>query len=111
MATFNTIIIEAADQEDANTFWAAVKENGMEAGPNTFTVGLVPADGPANATPATHYFGSGQLERYFPTAFTEFPVQFPNAVMLRYVGNSSGNLAYVNAELAVRNLQRQTSGI
>lgn len=106
MATFNTIIIPAADQSDANAFWEQAG-----AGPNTFTVGLVPADGPSDATPATHYFGSGQLERYFPTAFTEFPNAFPNATLLRYVGNSSGNLTYVNQQLAARNLQRQTSGV
>lgn len=105
MATYNTPIIPAADQNDANAFW----EN-AGAGPNTFTVGLVPADGPSNA-PITHYFGSGQLERYFPTAYTEFGVQFPNAVLLRYVGNSAGNYEYIETQLAARNLKRHATPI
>lgn len=101
MATYNTPIILAADKDAANAFWETAG-----AGPNTFSVGLVPADGPSDTLPITHYFGSGQLERYFPTAYTEFGVQFPSAVLLRYVGNSTGNHAYVNTELAARNLQR-----
>lgn len=101
MATYNTPIILSSDQPAANAFW----EN-AGAGPNTFNVGLVPADGPAEAAPITHYFCSGQLERFFPTHYTEFGVQFPNAVLLRFLGTSTNNTAYVNAQLAARNLQR-----
>jgi hypothetical protein len=100
MATYNTPIIPASDKDSANAFW-----EDAGAGPNTFSVGLVPADGPSDAT-ITHYFASGQFERYFPSAYTEFPVQFPNAVLLRHVGNSSTNYAYVESELASRNLKR-----
>lgn len=105
MATYNTPVIPAANKEAADTYW----EN-AGAGPGSFSVGLVPADGPANAA-ITHYMCSGQLERYFPAAYTEFPVQFPDAVLLRYVGNSAGNLVYVNNELATRNLQRHNPGV
>lgn len=103
MATINTPIILAADKEAADTYW----EN-AGAGPGSFSIGLVPSPGPTDAA-ITNYMCSGQLERYFPAAYTEFPVQFPDAVLLRYVGNSTGNLAYVNSELAARNLQRYSS--
>jgi hypothetical protein len=100
MATYNTPIIPASEKDAANAYW----ENAGITG-DTFSVGLVPASGPSDAT-ITHYFGSGQLEKYFPTAYTEFPVQFPNAVLLRYVGNSAGNYEYVEEQLALLNLKR-----
>ena len=100
MATYNTPIIPASDKPAADAFWESAG-----AGPDSFGPGLVPADGPADAT-ITHHMCSGQLERYFPAAYEEFQVQFPNAVMLRFVGNSAGNHEYVNGELIARNLQR-----
>lgn len=106
MATFNTLIIPAEDQSAANQFWF---DRG--AGENNFSVGLVPTSGPSNVTPATHYVSSGQFERYFPGSIFAFTSDFPNAVALEYVGNSTGNLTYVNQQLAAQNLQRQTSGI
>lgn len=105
MATINTPIIPAADKPAADAYW----EN-AGAGPGSFSIGLVPAPGPANA-PITNYMCSGQLERYFPAAWEEFPVQFPDAVLLRFVGSSSGNLQYVNEQLALLNLQRYSPGV
>lgn len=105
MATFNSPIIPATNKTAADTFW----EN-AGAGPSQFGVALVPADGPTDAIP-THYMCSGQFERYFPAAWEEFLVQFPDVIPLRFVGNSSGNLEYVNAQLTARNLQRYSPGV
>jgi hypothetical protein len=103
MATFNTPIIPAADKDAANAFWLVA---GM--GGNAFTVGLVPADGPANATP-THYWASMQFERYFATAYAQFQLDFPNGVFLRHVGSSTSNYEYLEAQLAALNLKRYST--
>lgn len=100
MAIHNTPIILAADQEDANSFWEIAG-----AGPNQLTAGLVPLSGPADAEP-THFFASAQFERYFETAYAQFQLNFPNTVFLRFDGNTTGNVSYVNAELVAMNLQR-----
>lgn len=102
MATYNTPIIPASDKPAADAFWESAG-----AGPDSFGPGLVPLNGPADAE-ITHHMCSGQLERYFPAAYEEFQVQFPSAIMLRFVGNSAGNHAYLEAELASLNLQRYT---
>jgi hypothetical protein len=100
MATYNTPVIPAADQDAANAFWESAG-----AGPNNFSVGLVPANGPVDATP-THYFATAQFERYFGAAYSEFEVQFPDAILLVHSGNSASNNIYVNEQLAALNLQR-----
>lgn len=102
MATYNTLIIAAADREAANQFWI---DKG--AGENTFSVGLVPLSGPASATPPTHYIASAQFERYFPGSIFAFKTQFPVAKALEYTGASSGSTTYVNNQLVSQGLQRQ----
>jgi hypothetical protein len=102
MAAFNTLIIAAAAQAADNQFWA---DRG--AGENTFSVNLVPKDGPASAAPPTNHIASGQFERYFPGSIFAFESQFPNAISLSFTGTAAANTAFVNNYLATHNLQRQ----
>lgn len=104
MPKFHTFICPADQQESANQFWIDA-----QAGPDTFSVPLVPLDGPANAQPATHFIASSRFEQLFGAAVIDlFESQFPTVVSLPFEGTSAANLAYVNGELIARNLQRYT---
>jgi hypothetical protein len=104
--TANDIIIQASDRDDANSFWEV-----LGCGPETFSNGLVPADGPASATPPTNYIASGAFEASFPGSLFNFAAAFPTASQKTFTGAPPTIPGKRALWLTSLNLQRQQAPI